>query len=209
VLPGIRASSITASQGSASVGYWTGYWNDRRLRYFPGRLEPGAEATLTIVGHSWYSGTITLPVTVSPGWGDCNPVNDYAEAKFEVVPTIPDLTAAWTTSKLVFWQELPRGERVNARGAVRVSNDGQAEANPTRLMAFLSRDLVVGPEDRFLGFWDVPPIPAGGAVTVVLNRELRQVDSDGHWHLLAVVDSSNSVYELQEGNNHAVSQPVR
>lgn len=205
VLSAIRAISMAATHGSA----YTGYWRDRRLSYFPGRLEPGAEATLTIVGHSWYSGTITLPATVSPGWGDCNPANDYAEAKFVVVPTIPDLTAAWTTSKLVFSQDWPRGERVNARGTIRVSNDGQADAGPTRLMAFLSKDPFAGPEDRFLGFWNVSPIPAGGAATVVLHRELRQFNAEGPWRLLAVVDSSNAVYELQEGNNDALSLPVR
>jgi hypothetical protein len=162
-----------------------------------------------VVGHTWYSGTITLSAMVSPDWGDCNATNNCAEAHFEVVPTIPDLTAAWTTSKLVFSQDWPRGERVNARGTIRVSNDGQADAGPTRLMAFLSKDPFAGPEDRFLGFWDVPPIPAGGAASVVLHRELRQVNAEGPWRLLAVVDSSNAVYELQEGNNDALSLPVR
>lgn len=205
MLSAIRARSITASQGSA----YADSWRDRRLRYFPGRLEPEAEATLTIVGHTWYSGTITVPATVSPGWGDCNAANDYAQMQFEVAPTIPDLTAAWTASQLVFWQDRPRAERVNARGTIRVSNDGQADAAPTRLLVFLARDPFAGPDDRFLGFWDVPALPADSAVNVAVNRELRKVDEDGPWRLLAVLDSSGSVYEAQERNNVVVSQPVR
>lgn len=201
----MRPITVVASRYSA----YPESWRSQRLTYYPGRLEPGEEATLTLSGYTWHSGTMVIPIEISLNPQDCNRANDRVDVRVEVTPDVPDLEAEWSTAALVYWRDFPRSDRAVVRGALRVSNDGHADAAQTRMAVFLSRDEQVGPEDRLLGFWDIPPIPAGGAASVSINRELSKVPGRGALFLIALLDSSNSTFELDERNNLAASQRVR
>jgi len=203
-LPRLRMESSVLSQG---------YVLQEFLRYTkvvfaPGRLESGASAVATLRVAALRSGTAKVEAYSAIVSADCNVDNDRSQIEYEVRPDVPDLTAQWTRQRLTFsgvWPNL----RLHVTGTVVVSNDTQWDAGASSMALFLSEDAKPGPEDRFLRFRDVPALAAGASATFEVARELPVHDPRWRPRLLALLDSSNAVYELGERNNVVVSRPAR
>lgn len=118
-------------------------------------------------------------------------------------PAHPELNGAWQSAGPV-----RSGTRRRVTGTLRVSNDGQAEAGPTRLVLFLSADGVPGPEDQLLGFRDVSALAAGASMDLAVDYPVRSTGSFAATHLIALIDSSNTAEETNERDNVVVSRPL-
>jgi len=97
--------------------------------------------------------------------------------------------------------------RYTVTGALHVQNQGDADAGASRMALFLSRDADLGPEDTLLGFSDAPSLAEGASAEVPVDfvsppRAYRPR------YVIAVLDSSNYVYEQHEANRTIVYGPL-
>jgi len=119
----------------------------------------------------------------------------------------PELAGAWQSPRVIP-ERGPRETRLRVTGTLRVSNDGQGDAGPTRLVLFLSADDTLGPEDQLLAFRDVPALPAGAATELEADYTMPAPVLVGPLHLIALLDSSNTEREVNEQDNQVASRPL-
>jgi len=194
---------LKASQGRASQGYWR-----EPVDFEPGPLEPGASATLTLRVLAAFAAPLTLSASGNAA-RDCNSQNNRAQSTVQVVTRPrPDLTGDWLRAEISGSPPLLH-PHYTVRGKLRISNVGEVDAAPTRLVLFLSADKKAGPEDRLLGFADVPALSAGAAIELPVAYDFQSAPWVDEKHLIALVDSSNAEYENYERNNWVVSAPLR
>ncbi|MEM7205492.1 MAG: M64 family metallopeptidase [Planctomycetota bacterium] len=121
----------------------------------------------------------------------------------EVFPPgpVPDLqVAAFAAS----------GGQVAAGGNLDLSttvvNGGTGAAAPAQLEHFLSTDQVITSQDVFLGATSLASLGAGGTTSIVRNGvQIPSFARPGSYWLAAVVDRVGGVFELEEGNNVALT----
>ena len=116
----------------------------------------------------------------------------------------PDLGGQWQEARIVS-TSAAAGQGYGLMGSLRLTNDGQADAVASRAAFFLSRDRRLDPDDFFAGFADLPAAPAGSEQAVDLDVPFGGIRWVGRKYVIAVLDSSNYVYESNE-NNVVVSE---
>ena len=118
----------------------------------------------------------------------------------------PDLGGQWQEARID-----SAGTAVDQRyrlvGSLRLTNEGEADAVASRAAFFLSRDRQLGPDDYFTGFAGLPAVAAGAEQPVDLDLPFGGIRWVGRKYVIAVLDSSNYVYESNE-NNVVVSDPL-
>lgn len=153
-------------------------------------LAPGTySATISIDGGLIFVGRTTVPVTLT------------------VKPTIPaigpDLTGTWNSAS----QSCRRG-KCKLRGSVRVWNQGNATAPPSRLRVLLSNDAVLDPSDAVLHESSIGSLRPGRRQARSVTVPLPMGVIVSGQYLLAVIDALNSVPEIDETNNAPMAGPI-
>jgi hypothetical protein len=177
---------------------------ERTLVWTTGPLQPGAAVHLvvTVLGQS----AGVAPITAVMAEEDCNPLNDWVDGELTVShPPVPELTGQWGPLSIAPPAAGERPRRQHVEGLLTVRNENYADARATRVVVFLSKDPVPGPEDRLLGFGDVPALPSRTETTVGLSFDMSPSHSTRGMYVLAVIDSSNYAFESSETNNLVVS----
>ncbi|HHH30923.1 MAG TPA: hypothetical protein ENK57_21615, partial [Polyangiaceae bacterium] len=82
-----------------------------------------------------------------------------------------------------------------------VHNLGTQPSPPSRLKLYLSDDMLLDPEDAFLGHRPLDALAAGGSLPVSARVRFPIEAADGSHHVLVVVDSDDEVIESYESNN--------
>jgi hypothetical protein len=185
-----------------------GYHSPQTWTWGPGDLASGASTSATVTCYAAAPGTAKFRAHRYLGEGDCNPDNDRADATLAILPALrPDLTGSWSDfsveqSGAFLWP------KHTVRGRLRVSNNGDADAGPTRMAVLLSNDRSPGPEDRLLGWAEIPALAAGASTEQALKYSFHSTPWQGERRGLALLDSSNTELEHQEGNNFVASRPA-
>jgi hypothetical protein len=190
-----RESSVSVAEGS--------------LLFRSAPIPPGGTASLLVAVEA--VGTGSGAVEAELQGADENPLNDRDQTLFTVV-TAPGsvLRGAWERVSL---NAHGLDERIRLQytvtGALKVENLGGVDAGASRLALFLSHDAGPGPEDVLLGFADTPPLAAGESTSVPVTYLFTLPRTFRPRHVIAVLDSSNYVYEYREGDRPVASDPLR
>lgn len=136
---------------------------------------------------------------VNPGC-DFNALQSLAHRRYEIfVPNLPELAAVLTP---------PTGGMPGTSFALpfEVSNVGRQDVSSGFTVdAYLSTDLVIDPNDSFIGTVRIePPIPRGGSTPVTLDAVIPADLPIGVYRLGLVLDTQDEVIEGNETNNVVV-----
>ncbi|MCU0629486.1 MAG: CAP domain-containing protein [Methanoregulaceae archaeon] len=94
-----------------------------------------------------------------------------------------------------------RGETFSV--AITVRNGGTAFSGSTSSAMYLSSDTTITPADIFLGSCSVPGISAGSSVSLTGTAMVPSSVPAGSYYLGVIIDSANTISEIDEGNNIA------
>jgi subtilase family serine protease len=94
-----------------------------------------------------------------------------------------------------------RGETLTVEITVR--NGGTAFSGSTSSAMYLSSDTTITPADIFLGSRSVPGISAGSSVSLTGTAMVPSSVPAGSYYIGAIIDSTNTISEIDEGNNIA------
>lgn len=83
----------------------------------------------------------------------------------------------------------------------RVKNQGPADAAPSTTKLYLSRDMVPGERDIYLGSMTMASLAAGAETPSGTLSFKISVPASGAWYFLVVADANNTVAEGNETNN--------
>ena len=118
-----------------------------------------------------------------------------------------DLTAGWDGVQLVA-DRTGTVPRYRLEGSLRLRNQGEADAGPTRVVVFLSQDRQPGADDQLAGFVDLPALGVGAETPVEVDLSVRALPWSTRRNVIAVIDSSGYASETNEANNLAVFGPL-
>jgi Ca2+-binding RTX toxin-like protein len=137
---------------------------------------------------------------------ESNEGNNIAVASIEVKRIEPDIQVTFSGLK----------ESIVAAGSpivlddLRISNDGDADAQQVSVAVYLSDDAVIDSSDNYLGRYTVDEILAGGAKLIDLTTVAIPEDLEsGTYYVGVVADGSNTIKESDENNNTSIARPVR
>jgi hypothetical protein len=180
---------------------------ERILVYTTGPLAVGQTSRLVVTVLAQTLGA--APIAAARVGTDCNPDNDTAgTALFVSLPPKSDLVGEWGPLAVIPPVAGQRPRRQQIEGTLTVRNVDYAPAPASRVAVFLSREAVPGPDDRLLGFGDVPAIADRSETLVALSFALAPSHSTRGGYVLAVIDSSNYARESNETNNLVLSTPL-
>jgi hypothetical protein len=160
----------------------------------------GGSGGLAVAGNQlWRQGAAGLRETAEGG--------DRLGASFVgsnvVSPNSPGLSGAWSPLKTKC-----AGARCRASGRLVVTNPGQQTAAASTTRLFVSRDELLDDGDTMVKDYRVRTLAAGGAQSLRIKAAGRRSDLSGA-RLIAVLDVTNVVPEVDEGNNVIVTDPLR
>jgi hypothetical protein len=123
-------------------------------------------------------------------------------------PVGPDLKGEWT-SLTQSCKTTSKGTKCAVKGALKILNIGTVDA-PSSLVGFYLSDDDKYDEsvDTFLKQVTTGKVKAGGSKTKKLSYRLGTGGSASGKHILAVIDASSMVAEIDETNNVAPSPPL-
>ncbi len=127
--------------------------------------------------------SVGVPETGGPGDNPGAPLPDYM------------VTSASVTATAV-----KAGERASL--FCRVENVGEHGAvAASRVKYYLSRDTEYGPDDKYVGYDNVPALAAGEHSDEDATPMIDALTGHGRWYLLVVADAAGEVAETFESNN--------
>ena len=170
----------------------------------------GEQVTLTATPYSGYTfsnwsgdaGGTTNPLTLTMNG------NKAVTANFTGTTTGADLTGAWSILPTQTCKNTNKGQKCTIKGTLTLSNVGDRDASSFFVSFFVSDNATYEDGDAMLKWVSLGKVKARMSKVIKLNYNFPLGQNASGKYIIAVIDSFNSVSEVDETNNVIAYGPI-